>query len=696
MLGFGSWFGDSSPLIFLAALLVYGLTLCPTVYVGDSGELVAAAHHLGVAHPTGYPLYLLLTKAFASLVPFGSIAWRANLFSAVCAGLSAEILARSVRRLAPSSPAWWIAGLSAVVLGPLWTQATVARVYPLSTVFTALLLYCLVRWWRDGATRWWFWHHGLLGLGLANHTMLIAHLPVFVLVTLAKRPGQWRNVRLVVLSSLCVLPGLSFYSYVPLRAASNPAVEYRVQVREENGSRFESATTLPVLRSYFSRELHHSRRWMESAADYVPIFQHHLKSVAKELSVPGLLLAMLGIFGLTRCRAAALAGACVLLWVANVALLGWHGAWWDIFLYPRYLSAGWMALLFLLGVGMSEFAVLVREKWKLPRAAVLFLLGLPLLWAARNYQFCDRSDHTLAEDYARALLQEIPENGQLFATADSSLYPIWYLQAVEGVRDDLEIVNPLHFSQKLDLVGQVDPALSGQWQGKVPRDFYSCDPRPTTPMPYYPRQQVGLLTRICSPQRALPPLPPLEVPEIFGLEDSSGLDTFSVSMVALIHANLAAAHFARGEEVAARDRLRRVANLDAGRGWGYWAGTELCLRMGQVDLARELLSKAHEFGNPREPATAALGKQVDQLERGLASLERAHLASDLQERLVELKKAARQAKRYFPALEAYAEALLEAGRAREVVALMDEATQRDPGEPRFASLRARAVRAAGQ
>ena len=64
------------PAAALAAAIfaVYALGACRSIYVGDSGELVTAAHVLGVPHPTGYPLYVLLGKLWTLLVPFGSVA----------------------------------------------------------------------------------------------------------------------------------------------------------------------------------------------------------------------------------------------------------------------------------------------------------------------------------------------------------------------------------------------------------------------------------------------------------------------------------------------------------------------------------------------------------------------------------------------------------------------------------------------
>ena len=72
----------STILLFLIALTVYLFTLCPTVYVGDSGELITAAYTTGVPHPPGYPLFCILGKLI-SFLPIGTIAFRMNLMSSL-------------------------------------------------------------------------------------------------------------------------------------------------------------------------------------------------------------------------------------------------------------------------------------------------------------------------------------------------------------------------------------------------------------------------------------------------------------------------------------------------------------------------------------------------------------------------------------------------------------------------------------
>ena len=83
----------------LAVLVVYTLTLYPSVPGGDSGELIVAAYKLGVAHPPGYPLFTLLAKA-STLIPVGTIAWRVNLLTAVLGALAATVLFRATWKLA--------------------------------------------------------------------------------------------------------------------------------------------------------------------------------------------------------------------------------------------------------------------------------------------------------------------------------------------------------------------------------------------------------------------------------------------------------------------------------------------------------------------------------------------------------------------------------------------------------------------
>src|SRR6186713_3013983 len=113
----------SAGFVLAAAFAAYGLTLAPTVTLVDSGELIVAARNLGVAHPPGFPAYVLLGH-LASRVPAGSVAERLNAFSAVGAALAAAALVLAVGRLlrtgdAPAGGRSWTAAAPATLAGLL-------------------------------------------------------------------------------------------------------------------------------------------------------------------------------------------------------------------------------------------------------------------------------------------------------------------------------------------------------------------------------------------------------------------------------------------------------------------------------------------------------------------------------------------------------------------------------------------------
>jgi hypothetical protein len=109
---------------FVASFSLYAATCARTVTGEDSGELIAAAYELGVAHPPGYPTWCLLAKA-ATLVPIGEVAFRVALLSAFFGALTVLLIAAILLVLTASWPA---ALLSAFSFGlqratkplPLW------------------------------------------------------------------------------------------------------------------------------------------------------------------------------------------------------------------------------------------------------------------------------------------------------------------------------------------------------------------------------------------------------------------------------------------------------------------------------------------------------------------------------------------------------------------------------------------------
>jgi len=161
--------------VFLAALVVYIWTLAPTVTLVDSGELIVVAQGLGVAHPPGFPLWVMLAH-FASLVPFGNVAARINFSSALFAALACAVLtlvvaelgittsyaATAKKRGAQQRKSSGDSGIShlltlAPALGAgllmtfsrtLWSYATITEVYTLNTLLILTVFFLMLRWRR--------------------------------------------------------------------------------------------------------------------------------------------------------------------------------------------------------------------------------------------------------------------------------------------------------------------------------------------------------------------------------------------------------------------------------------------------------------------------------------------------------------------------------------------------------------------
>src|SRR3954451_21865031 len=86
----------------LVLFTVYALTLAPDVTFWDAGEFIAAAHSLGIPHPPGTPLFVLLENTWAKILFFLPYAVATNLVSASCTAFAAGVPARTVQRVTGS------------------------------------------------------------------------------------------------------------------------------------------------------------------------------------------------------------------------------------------------------------------------------------------------------------------------------------------------------------------------------------------------------------------------------------------------------------------------------------------------------------------------------------------------------------------------------------------------------------------
>ena len=417
--------------LLVTTLAVYLATLGTTVGEADTFEFQVVAYRLGIAHPTGYPLYLLLGK-LATLLPIGSIAWRVNSVSAVCAAGAVWLLYRTLLRLFRPHRAPAIALLVAwsFAFSPtFWSQAVEAEVYALNAFWVALVCWLLVRFLTDHShnevSRGLPWLGLALGLGLANHlTTVVLLAPVGVTLVLL-----WPRVkrRRWLLAGLGLLAGLAFYLYLPWRW---PAVNDGQLMSLSQffdwvlGGRFQGALQLGA--------------WHSDPTRYEIVGRLALSA----WGWPGLALAAVGLVWLFVRR-----------WrVALVTLAGWLGySFYALSYYVPDISVfyipAWLLMAIWLGAGVMAGIEMIEVVARRPHTrplltalAILLLALLPLGLVSRYGPQVDRSAANPLDAWGRAVLaMELDPNAAILADS-VKVAPLYYLQQTENLRPDLEIV----------------------------------------------------------------------------------------------------------------------------------------------------------------------------------------------------------------------------------------------------------------
>jgi len=202
--------------VFVITLGVYIATLAPNVTLLDSGELITAATKLGVGHPPGYPLWTLSGFLLSHLFPFGNLAWRINLQSALFGAESNAVLTLlSCHSGRFCFYTGLFVGLTIGFSDVMWSQAVIAAVHgTLNALFINLVLLLFYLWMIEPQKT-----HRLIAavfvfaLGLTNHHTLIQAIPAFLLGAALVRAGKFWSVTLAInLFSLSILAYISWLS----------------------------------------------------------------------------------------------------------------------------------------------------------------------------------------------------------------------------------------------------------------------------------------------------------------------------------------------------------------------------------------------------------------------------------------------------------------------------------------------------
>ncbi|MFH1007385.1 MAG: DUF2723 domain-containing protein [Candidatus Latescibacterota bacterium] len=478
-------------LVFVIAFGVYLKTMAPTTSFWDCGEYIATSYTLGVPHPPGSPLYILMGRLFTFLPFWEEVARRVNLISVLSSALTVLltylVTVRLIKlwkgKLETSSDRLTtcvggaVGALSLAFSDTFWFNAVEAEVYAPSMLLTALGIWLALLWMErhrlPEGNRLLLFVVYLFGLGGGVHLLCWLTIPTILMLMVFTDPNPLRNVRLWVAVPVLFLLGYSTYYLLMVRAGLNPTINENDPATWESFKYFlqrkqygEESTLLSMLDrkadfwgyqiwnmyiKYFLQQF--SITWLSWTAT----FRAATGNTPMWVQVPIISLA-LGFGGMI------LQGRRdpKRFW-AFLALFVIMGFGLAVYLnmpdpQPRerdyvFVGAFWAFALWI-GIGATGVLDALRERTqklaKHPKtgspswpilAGSIVLLAMPAHLLIANYHTHDRTDNFIGHDYGYNMLMSCDPNAILFTNGDNDTFPLWFLQEVKGIRKDVRVVN---------------------------------------------------------------------------------------------------------------------------------------------------------------------------------------------------------------------------------------------------------------
>jgi hypothetical protein len=428
--------------LLLIDLIVYFLTRAPVVQFIDSGELALVCQTLGIAHPTGYPLYTLLGRLFC-LIPFEDTVFRVGLMSLVfvcLANLALFFILLSIlegfskREKMHSGIRIWsalIACLTFSLTPTLWSQATSNEVYSLSVLFYGLIILLILRWRRKSrelrGQRIFYLLVFVYALSFGNHMSTVLLLPGILFLAASVFGRKLLVWRRLILIPLVFLLGLSVYFFLPIRSLQNPVADWgnpetwSALVRHITGWQYQV-----WMFAGSAQELG------RNLGSLVKLFFHQFPPYFLPLS----LLGMWKLFAADRKILIFL----LILFFANIL----YGINYGISDIDPYFLGSFLVNAIFIGSGLCFALQIVmnsRIKRGLSHAIVALPLLLPLLLLKTNYFEADRSRDFFAYDFASNVMRSVKKDAVILTNVWDHYSPWLYLRFVELKRPDVSYLD---------------------------------------------------------------------------------------------------------------------------------------------------------------------------------------------------------------------------------------------------------------
>lgn len=472
-----------SVLIFIITLVTYLITLAPAVTFTDSGELAAVVSSLGVAHPTGYPLFTILGHLWSLLpLPMDNIV-KLNVFSAVAVSSSIVVLfqilrlmslfllskninetvSRSSKKLKenkatkePSaspeinhsivdmSSAFF--ALTFAFSSIVWAQAVTLEVYSLHFLMVNLTLWASLKGFISEDYKYFLTASLLLGLSFANHLTTLLIVPIAIYLFFAKKENGFdlttTRFKQFLFLLIPLLIGLSLYFYLPLRSALTPEFNwgevhrsfdkflYHVSGKQYQVWMFSGADAW----SENFDKFYSSLPYMLGLVFVVPYMMAVVLFLKKQFTGPWTLLTVFAPFSLPIFIFSKISRNvlfALLIMIFSGILYSFNYSIHDI---EPYFYSAYLGIFLMISLALT----VIFNKYKNYVYSILLAL-IVMLYV--NFNDSDASGDYSVDEYTNILVDNLPQNSIVISSQwDYWCSAFWYKQRIENYRRDVVLL----------------------------------------------------------------------------------------------------------------------------------------------------------------------------------------------------------------------------------------------------------------
>lgn len=486
----------------LFAFIIYLFTLAPSVVQIDSGELATVQATLGIAHPTGYPLFTIIGYLFSLIpVPFTKI-FQLNLLAAIYCSTAIAVFTYTIKFCLDNLSAFTKTSLVqkesskkdkkkgkeniektgkqketpenlkilAAVFGGLtlafsrtfWFQSTSVEVYSLHLLLITLITFFLLKAYissfeKDKLINWLVLAF-FLALGFTNHMTTLLILPGTAYLYFARYKFNSTSYKKIVIMILIFIPFLILiYAYLPIRAAQNPWINWGNPVDWERIYRHVSGKQYQV--------------WLFTSFESAGKQLNHFISILPWEFFLSLLLASIGFF-VSIFRAKKLFLFILITFTFTVL----YSINYDIYDIDSYFLLAFIMISFFAAFG----ALKILEMKSLKKNYALGLLVIVILIQFYfNFIKVNQSGVYTFEDYTKSVLNSVPENSIIFSYQwDYFISASYYYQSVATYRKDVTVIDKelLRRSWYFNQINNHDPKVLGGVRNEIDHFLVALHP----------------------------------------------------------------------------------------------------------------------------------------------------------------------------------------------------------------------------